>query len=520
MTAVALPLSAWNAGAQVWLRGGLTLRFRLVLLLACLGIAFARPIAYTLSSMSAMADPTGPTAFMPIVPVAAGCVAVSRWRGRSNEPEAAPQRAADYLLGVLLLAVGVLVEREGPRIVGVETLTWRGDLAGLAPVAAGLVTLLFGTRMLYRQRAALLLLTASSPVYYRPLVTLLRSATDSATEHALPLVAMPLRAFMRVRPGAGGTYLDVAHRGGWLTVQVTQACAGDGAVLAGALVAVTVALMTRGTRARRTAWALSVVGLCWLGNLMRLVILVMAAHWGGTARMMTDVHPWLGAAIVAVTLRLSLEATGLFGLRFGRPVDQHPRPTSALAVPGPRLVALVMVAAALLAVPMSAATASYNFLAGRSAQPQPFLGTSVGQLPGAVNLAPVSWAPLFFGAGARWDRWLVFPADRAGSDAAPVAVDVVRAAESAGFDTYGLAACYGFHHYRVLSDATERLPGGRLAEKVTFATEGRFFSVISWRQVLVGGGVQRIVVSQQSPVAGPAVAEALHALAVELTQGT
>jgi len=279
-------------------------------------------------------------------------------------------------------------------------------------------------------------------------------------------------------------------------VVVTQACAGGGAVLAGLLLASTVCLLTTGRVRAKLGWVATTLSLCWLGNLVRLLVLFVVGHQYGQAVMMGRLHAWLGALMLSVSLSVALALVRPMGLTFLSRLP-HPTPGRCLSrLSAGSLVTVALVAAG-LAVPAAAATTRYDFLAGQSRSTAPSLTEAVGRLRGVTPLQSVEWAPSYFGAGAQWHRWLVF--DGVAGDTRPVGVDVVSSDQPNRFDQYGLAACYGFHSYRVVEQDSRRLPGGRVGEVITYRnTQGEYVSVLSWRQRVGSGELERVVLQHAS----------------------
>ncbi len=477
-------------------RLSLTPRLRALVLVAGLLVVYRSAFGYTYVGLFTSFDPSGPLVFVPFVPFAALAVASMRWRGIEDEPAALPQRGADVIVAGFLFLLAWIAAHEGPYVFSTETLAWRADLLSLAPFTAGLMALLFGARVLFRLRAAVFLLTAMSPGTYRLLLVPLRNALEHAS-FATVGGFDHIFGFLRTTSASAIEYVTVsgpAHRP--ITVVVSQACAGGGAVLAGLLLASTVCLLTTGRRRAKLAWVTTTISLCWLGNVVRLLVLFMVGHRYGEAAMMGGLHAWLGALMLALSLSVALALVGPMGLAFLHRIP-HPTPHRALSRLSVGSLVTVGLVAAGLAVPAAAATTRYDFLAGQSRATAPSLAAAVDRLPGVTPLQPVAWAPAYFGAGAKWQRWLVF--DPSISDRRPIGIDVVRTDQPIRFDQYGLAACYGFHSYKVVSQDSHRLPGGRVGEAITYRnTQGEYVSVLSWRQRVGSGDLERLVVQHTS----------------------
>jgi len=232
--------------------------------------------------------------------------------------------------------------------------------------------------------------------------------------------------------------------------------------------------------------------------------------------MMGTLHDWLGAAFLTMSLSVALLLPRRMGLTFVARTP-HPLPSHCLTKLGAGSSLLAVVAVVAVAIPSARATTSFDFLAGRSRTAEASARAAVGDLPGVSGLAPITWAPAFFGASARWDRWLVFSAGAA-AGSLPIAVDIVHSTDASRFDTYGLAACYGFHGYRLTQQDTTSLPGGRVGESIVYREHatGGYVTVLAWRQKLTSGGYERIVVQRQSALPAPADLGAVRAIATRV----
>lgn len=499
---------AADAGVEVpWIRAGQQSALRLAVLLGTVVAVYWSGLVYTYDSLLSGLDSTATLAFVPFVPLGVLALVATRWRGDPDEGATLPQPGADKAVALLLFMAALASALIGPAILQTETLTWRADLLSLAPFTAGMVALLFGVRMVYRLRTPLFVLTLVSPSLYRPLLSGLGNLVDHGT-------MLGMGAIDRLMPGIstvaapGGMYASIASPSGPFTVSVTQACAGTGAVTTGFLLVVLVGSLTEGRRRRaRLSWAAMTLILCWVGNLVRLAVLLMAGEHFGAATMLGELHSWLGAGLLAAVSTASLLLTRPFGLHFRPALARARSAHTARRIDVPAAV-LGVIAVAVMIPTAAAATTHYDFLAGRSGETG---GSAVRDLPiQAVPLRPVVWAPTYFGPDATWRRWLVFPR-RAGQGGHPVSLDVIRTKDAARFDQYGLAACFGYHGYRLESQGTVPLPGGRTGEQIVYADpeDDMTVTVVSWRQRLHNGWTERVVVQRRGPDRGSDRVDAL-----------
>jgi exosortase/archaeosortase family protein len=475
------------------------LGLRAALLVALVVVSHRGALRYTYAGLiHGGLDPTSPLVFVPFVPVAAAFVAAQKWRSVPAEPNRPPQRAADVVIGVFFVVVAAAVAAWFPSIFRTDTLVWRADLVSLAPFVAGVVALLFGGRMLYRCRSAVVLLTAMGPALYRPLVVGLRTAANALTDRAVGGLA-PLLSFVRTASTSQGRLVAIDRPTGGFSVIVTSACAGAGAVLAASVLASTVVLITSGRGRDKLAWAAFTVTLAWVGNLVRLLALFVVGRVSGVGAMMDTVHPWIGVALLGLTTTVALTLTRAFGLQLQ--IAPRTELTERTITP-PRLLdaGAVVLAAALIALPAARATTRYDLMSGMSRRPVADLAQSVGSLPGAIALDDVSWASQFFGATSRWSRWLRFDPAVAALPARATGIDVTWTRDPVQLDQYGLAACFGFHDFRILSHRVVALAGDRRGELIVYADLGTAeqVTVLSFRQAIDDGGIERIVAQRRA----------------------
>jgi exosortase/archaeosortase family protein len=352
--------------------------------------------------------------------------------------------------------------------------------------------------MLYRCRSAVFLLTAMGPALYRPLVVGLRTAANTLTDRAIGGLA-PLLSFVRTASTSQGRLVAIDRPAGGFSVIVTSACAGAGAVLAASVLAATVVLVTSGRGRAKLLWTACTLSLAWVGNLIRLLVLFVVGRVSGVGPMMDTVHPWIGVALLGLSTSVGLALTKVFGLRLQ--IAPRTELTERTIAP-PRLLdaGAVVLAAALIAVPAARASTRYDLMSGMSRRPVADLAQSVGTLSGAIALDDVPWASQFFGATSRWSRWLRFDPTDAALPARATGIDVTWTRDPVQLDQYGLAACFGFHDYRILDHRVVPLAGGRRGELLVYADPetGERVTVLSFRQAVDDGGVERVVVQRRS----------------------
>jgi hypothetical protein len=183
------------------------------------------------------------------------------------------------------------------------------------------------------------------------------------------------------------------------------------------------------------------------------------------------------------------------------------------------------------------ATNRFNLMTGRSADAALAVESTLNNWseesgPSTVSVIRtenVAWAADFFGRGARWQTFLARPSGAA----AVIGVDLVSTDQPTSLDAYGLAACLGFHGWRMDMNEVVQMPGGRQAEQIVYTVRGsaaqqqagtpdgdtRSVALISWRQLTADGRVERITLQQPQPVGDWSMTD-LETLATELMEAT
>lgn len=513
----------------------LSMRARAVVGVALIVVCNFSAFLYTASQLRSGVDITSPVAYVPFVPLVALAAAAQRWRPRSGESRVQAHRSADWIVFAGLAVLALVVGRGVPRVFTTETLTWRADLAALPLIAATIVVGLFGMRMLWRLRTVLWFLTLMSPAIYRPIVAPIRTFTSWSTGWAVAGVSNLLPFVAGTKAVADGRQVIISATSGPVTLEVAEVCAGNGAVLAGIFVSASMWMLCEGSRRAKWKWSAWCVTICWLGNLVRLAALFAATSIMGEGAATGWFHELAGLVGLVLALIVSLSLASRFGLEPRARVTRRPdevRSTdtaeqSAAGVthragfPIPRLGVSALVVLGAFVVTMAAvsevATNSFDLMRGNSDVATVSASTVLAEwtvTPPTGDLSVVvgenvPWASQFFGRDARWDTFLA----RSSTDAAIIGIDVISSSDPTRFDTYGLAACFGFHGWRMELNRVVTMQGDRRAEQIVYSVRGaaaqreantpggedRTVAVMSWRQRGTDGRVQRITLQQPQP---------------------
>lgn len=468
--------------------------------LAAVGAAYH----YTLGTLISGLALDSPLAYLGLVPLVAAGLAVALARRQTGDHDI-HDRQVDLLVGLPLVGLALLLVLALPERLGSEFWLWRLDLLSLPVFAAGLVALLLGTRVLWRVRAALLFLLVAWPIPWnatlertdQPLLDLTTSAVRGVT--GVVPVAQPYGR----EGGSGDAMFEVLTSSGSFVVTVASACAGASSTLGFLLLGSAWALVTRGPRRNKALWLLTGLAIAWLGNVLRILLLLVAGRWGGESLALDTLHPVLGTVVFAGTCLVMLVLAPRFGLHLPERVGSS-RSAQVTGLAASSRWGRVVVAGALTAATVAAGTAN-GALAANEQVVGPYgqarlaaFATGPAALPGwrIGQAGDFPQAARYFGAGSTWRRLLYHsPVIGAGSSvpALPVSVDAVGTRSLRALKAFGVEECYAFHRFEVSSHGRVSLGAGLHAELFTYFNrrDQRNWNTLAWEWPVRHGAATR-----------------------------
>jgi exosortase/archaeosortase family protein len=444
---------------------------------------------YSLSSLLQTLGFETPLAYLALVPLIASALA---WFYRKPvRPEPTIQdRHLDYIIGVPLLAIALSINEFLPRSQSVLFWLRRMDLISLPFFVAGLVAIVFGTRVLWRQKVPILYLFLAWPW---PYTTILLGSLNGFTNFTIFGLNASLGVFHFARPigtPSAGLY-QITHNGVGFPVSVVTACSGVDGMVGFFLVGAAFAALVRGPRLRKGIWLASGLVLLWLTNLGRLVLIFWAGKQWGEQVALKVLHPVAGLIIFNIGVIFMVVLLRPFGLKLGRANHLGHSTPAERVPPKPNrpqpifMAAGIVVALTLILNVNNTSLKSFDLVAGAAgdAKMPSFL---------ANPATPQGWSREFtdeyfngktlFGESSRWFRYTYF--DRGGGDLSanvPVTADVINAAGVSAFGAYGVEACYNFHGYKLRDVAGVSLGFGIDGQALSFSTPGGDdWSILYW----------------------------------------
>lgn len=451
---------------------------------------------YWLSLGSLWSDVGGqtPLAFVGLAPILAFGLLIAGLGRRSALPFPG---GADLGAGLFLITLAGAIVLLAPSFTSVYFWTARLDVASLPLFTAGALVILFGWRVLFISRGALVLLLLTWPL---PHLVLLENTSELLTL----LTAKALEGFTAVIPvataAAGSSAMFRIHNADPFNVQVATACAGLNSTVAFLLVGGAFVMLLRGPVARKLAWFTIGLALVFLFNVVRVVSLVVVGFLFGRDAAMDMFHPIAGTLALLAALVVMLYLLPRFGLR---PPQFAPEPPAATplpirpvpARPGRRLIgrAAILAVIAVMFGAVNGTFASYERglefgspvaigPAGAVAKPLPDDPEKLGALEVRKQREIVIGRP-YYGEDSSWRRFTTWSGpDVPGSERYRVWVDSVVAGDRQKLSDFGVEKCYVFHGHAITGAEPVALGSGVIGRvmSVTRAKTGGTWVVLWW----------------------------------------
>jgi exosortase/archaeosortase family protein len=415
------------------------------------------------------------------VPAIALALAAARSRPLKREP-AIYDRQLDYIIGVPLIAAAVVIDVLLPYKYSVEFWVWRLDLVSLPLFVAGSVALIFGSRILWRQKLAVSYLLLAWPLPYSYLLLSVLNGFTNLTVGALHIIIKHVHV-ATLDPGSGGQLFTVVHHGVSFPLSVVSACSGVDGVVGFLLVGSAFAALVTGPRLLKLTWLAGGMLLLWVQNLGRIIFIFWAGRVWGENVAINILHPFVGLVTFSICVVVMILVMGWFRLRmnFGPPPDPkadailaantHHKPAIKSFYP---VVGLLLVVGLILGVNNNTLK-QFNLVADASGEAKL---ASYSQNPATptgweVNYETAyTWAQPYFGDGSTWLRYEYTPTGTGGDLHAnlPITADVVNTTSLESFSAYSVQACYNFHGYSIRDVAEVNLGGGIRGQALSYST--------------------------------------------------
>jgi exosortase/archaeosortase family protein len=496
---------------------------------------------YSLSTLLATADEQTPLAYIALVPAIALALAVVRSRPLKPEPPIY-DRQVDYTIGIPLILAAVAINELLPARMSALFWYYRIDLFSLPIFVAGAVAIIFGCRVLWRQKLAIAFLFLAWPYPYEKYLLGVLNAFTNVTLLAMDKIAVWTH-LATPATSSDNALFSISHQGTSFSLSIVSACSGVNSVVGFLLVGSAFAAIVRGPIVRKVLWLTGGIVLLWLLNLGRITFIFFAGKEWGESIAINVFHPFVGLVLFCGGVIVMLLLIRPLGMEI--PIGASSPPVSAggaapasalgappetqkrkvtLAVPKVYLAIAAVAVSALVVGVSNVGLTTYNLVAGVAGQAKlsAFVQGPVSpQGWSAQYETTYGWAKPLFGDTSIWNRYIMRPVGGGTLQThTPVVADVINTPDLSSFSAFGVEDCYTFHGY-ALADITQvSLAGGITGQAMSYTSQ-QFgsWSIVYWivpvKMDTGGTSFERIVLYVQNSgqgvvVKGLTTAASLH----------
>ena len=474
-------------------------RTRVIIQVGVLVTVVAIAYNYSLTTLLQNAGQETPLAYVSLVPAIALALAAIRSRPLKPEPPI-HDRHVDYTVGIPLMAAALAVNLLLPQRMSAMFWVYRIDLLTLPFFVAGAVAIIFGVRVLWRQKLAVLYLFLAWPYPYQSVLLRVLNAFTAATIWGINQILRHLPVAKPVSSLDNTLYL-VNHHGSTFALSVVSACSGVNSVVGFLLVGSAFAAIVRGPIITKLTWLFGGMALLWAINLGRITFIFWAGRTWGEGVAINILHPFIGLVTFSIGVVIMVLLIGPLGMHVGigeRRSEPAPKPIPvpelgapmvrtprSLAVPKVYLALTVAVVAGLILGISNLNLKTYNLVADASGEPrlQAYINAPVAPVGWRLRLsAEYDWAKPLFGDSSVWNRYDLYATEGGDLHAnVPVVADVINSPDLSTFSAYGVENCYQFHGYALADVAQVTLAGGVTGQAMSY-TSAQFgsWSIVYW----------------------------------------
>jgi exosortase len=495
-----VPLNAWRSSAGGWKHQAQSRwrdaspRFRTTVQLSVLLGVVAVAYNYSLSTLLQNAGLETPLAYVSLVPAIALALAAVRARPARPEP-AIHDRQVDYIVGLPLVCGALAANLLLPSKLSAMFWVWRIDLLTLPVFVAGAVAIIFGVRVLWRQKLAVAYLFLGWPYPYSSVLLRVLDAFTAATLYAIRQIVGVLPVAKSVN-SPDGTLFVIVHHGQSFPLSVVSACSGVNSVVGFLLIGSAFAAVVHGPILRKVLWLIGGMLLLWGINLGRITFIFWAGKMWGEHVALDILHPFIGLVTFSLGVLVMVALIRPLGMQIGtrpQPSGAHamrrphvsPRYKPALAVPKVYVAVILVTVAAIVLGISNLGLRTYNLVADASGEPKLAAYVTAADAPQGWRthrIAQYDWAKPLFGDTSIWDRY-VLTATKGGDlhASVPVVADVILTPNLESFSAYGVEACYQFHGYSLRDVAQVDVGGGITGQAMSYSSQiYGSWSIVYW----------------------------------------
>jgi exosortase/archaeosortase family protein len=494
----ALGTASWSSTARRWKNDAqrrwheAPARARTTLQMAVLLIVVGVAYNYSLSTLIQNAGLETPLAYVSLVPAIALALAAVRARPTRPEP-AIYDRQVDYIVGLPLVGGALAANLLLPGKMSAMFWVWRIDLLTLPVFVAGVVAIIFGVRVMWRQKLAIGYLFLGWPYPYSSVLLRVLDAFTAATLAGIREI-VKLVPVAKAVSSPDGTLFVVVHHGVSFPLSVVSACSGVNSVVGFLLIGSAFAAVVHGPLVRKVLWLVGGMLLLWAINLGRITFIFWAGKTWGEHVAIDILHPFIGLVTFSLGVLFLVLLIQPLGMHLGTapPIGSHSirprRGSETKSLPAVPKVYVAVIVVAVVAIVLGIANVglkTYNLVADASGQPKlaAYVSSPVGPVGWQARRIDVfNWAKPLFGDASIWDRYMLTAT--VGGDlhtSVPVIADVIDTPELDTFAAYGVEACYQFHGYSLRDVADVNVGGGIHGQAMSYTSQAYgSWSIVYW----------------------------------------
>jgi len=467
-----------------------------VQMLALIGLVVIA-YSYSLTTLWQLADLNTPLAYVSLVPIISLILAAVNSHPKRPEPSI-HDRQTDYIIGVPLMATALCVNLFLPNKLSAMFWVWRIDLLTLPFFVAGAVAVIFGVRVLWRQKVAVAFLLLA---WTYPYTSVLLGVLNAFTTATLAAMSKILTVVHVATPdgGANNAIFTVVHDGRSFNLSVISACSGVSSVVGFLLVGAAFASIIRGPLIRKILWLLGGMVLLWVLNLGRLVLVFWAGQRYGEHFAIDVLHPYIGLVLFALGIGIMILCIRPIGLRIGHEstvpavvtasekpaVDMKQGQKHDLAVPRVYVALALVLVLGIIVGFSNVGLQSYNLVEDVSGAPKlaSYIADPVTPVGWTSSYETTfNWAAPLFGEGSVWNRYELYPGLGGDLQArTDIVADVVDTPDLEAFAAFGIEQCYQFHGYALANVTNVSLPGGITGQAMAYTSQQYgSWSIVYW----------------------------------------
>ena len=309
--------SASGGGNQIWRRwwSETSPRTRASLQIGLLVLVVAIAYNYSLTTLLQSANQDTPLAYVSLVPAIALALAAIRARPAKPEPDI-HDRHVDYTVGLPLIAAAISVNLLLPSRWSTMFWVYRVDLFTLPFFVAGAVAIIFGVRIMWRQKLAITYLFLAWPYPYQSVLLRVLDAFTAATLFGIRSILSVIHVATPVS-SLDNSLFNVVHDGHSFPLSVVSACSGVNSVVGFLLVGSAFGAVVRGPLFRKVAWLLGGMLFLWVINLGRIIFIFWAGRTWGENVAINILHPFVGMVTFSIGVVIMTLLIGPLGMHVG-----------------------------------------------------------------------------------------------------------------------------------------------------------------------------------------------------------